>query len=74
MRCSEPGAPVAIVLFAIIPRWSSSATRTSLLMIGSGNTLFFNPGYAGRSRFGMPRSVAILHSEDACLRAEFKEF
>jgi uncharacterized protein len=39
-----------------------------------GNTLFFNPGYAGRSRFGMPRSVAILHSENGDVRAEFKEF
>jgi putative phosphoesterase len=24
-------------------------------------TLYFNPGYAGKSRFGMARSVAILH-------------
>jgi uncharacterized protein len=24
-------------------------------------TLFFNPGYAGKTRFGMNRSVAVLH-------------
>ena len=34
-------------------------------------TLYFNPGYAGKSRFGMPRSVAILHREDSGLRPEF---
>jgi len=39
-----------------------------------GKTLFFNPGYAGRSRFAMPRSVAILHSDSGNVRAEFKEF
>jgi putative phosphoesterase len=26
-------------------------------------TLFFNPGYAGKSRFGMERSVAILNCD-----------
>jgi putative phosphoesterase len=39
-----------------------------------GKTLFFNPGYAGRSRFAMPRSVAILHSEGGQVKAEFREF
>jgi hypothetical protein len=34
-------------------------------------TLYFNPGYAGKSRFGMPRSVAILHREVSELRPEF---
>jgi len=36
-------------------------------------TLFLNPGYAGRPRFGFPRSVAILHCEEATLRPEFLE-
>jgi putative phosphoesterase len=36
-----------------------------------GSTLFFNPGYAGKSRFGMPRSVAILHCTAKGIRAEF---
>jgi putative phosphoesterase len=27
-------------------------------------TLFFNPGYAGKSRFGMPRTVAILNCDE----------
>lgn len=34
-------------------------------------TLYFNPGYAGKSRFGMPRTVAILHGEGSKLRPEF---
>jgi putative phosphoesterase len=35
------------------------------------STLFFNPGYAGKSRFGMPRSVAILHCTAKEIRPEF---
>jgi hypothetical protein len=37
-----------------------------------GRTLYFNPGYAGRPRFAMNRSVAILHCDDSSVRAEFK--
>ena len=37
-----------------------------------GKTLYFNPGYAGKSRFGLPRSVAILHLDEAGIRPEFK--
>jgi len=33
--------------------------------------LFFNPGYAGRTRFGMPRSLAILEWEDGEISARF---
>lgn len=36
-----------------------------------GSTLFLNPGYAGRQRFDLPRSVALLHSDASGLRAEF---
>ena len=36
-----------------------------------GDTLFFNPGYAGRSRFGLERTVAILHCEDKKIRADY---
>lgn len=36
-----------------------------------GPTLFFNPGYAGKSRFGMPRSVAILDCTAKEIRPEF---
>jgi len=32
---------------------------------------FFNPGYAGKSRFGMERSVAILHCSEKGIRAEY---
>jgi putative phosphoesterase len=35
--------------------------------------LFFNPGYAGKSRFRLPRTVALLHSEPDGLRPEFIE-
>jgi len=33
--------------------------------------LFFNPGYAGKPRFGLPRSVAVLHCDGETIRAEF---
>ena len=36
-----------------------------------GGTLFFNPGYAGKPRFGMERSVAILHCGERKIRAEY---
>ena len=36
-----------------------------------GKTLYFNPGYAGKPRFGQPRSVAILHCDEKEIRAEF---
>jgi uncharacterized protein len=36
-----------------------------------GQTLFLNPGYAGRQRFDQPRSVAVLHCENGVLRPEF---
>ncbi len=36
-----------------------------------GSMLFFNPGYAGKSRFGMPRSVGIFHCEDGQIRPEY---
>ena len=35
-----------------------------------GGTRFFNPGYAGKSRFGLERSVAILHCGEKGIRAE----
>jgi hypothetical protein len=35
--------------------------------------LYFNPGYAGKSRFGQARSVAILHCDGNGVRAEFCE-
>lgn len=33
--------------------------------------LYFNPGYAGKSRFGMERTVAILHCNQHAIRAEY---
>ena len=36
-----------------------------------GGTLFFNPGYAGKPRFGLERSVAILHCGDKGIRTEY---
>jgi putative phosphoesterase len=36
-----------------------------------GSTIFFNPGYAGKSRFGMERSIAILHCTAKEIRPEF---
>lgn len=36
-----------------------------------GGVLYFNPGYAGKSRFGMERTVAILHCEKNGIRQEY---
>jgi putative phosphoesterase len=33
--------------------------------------LFFNPGYAGKPKFGAERSVAILHLDGKTIRPEF---
>ena len=34
-------------------------------------TLYFNPGYAGKARFNLARSVAILHCDQQGLRPEW---
>ena len=36
-----------------------------------GGVLYFNPGYAGKPRFDLSRSVALLHCEPGEIRAEF---
>jgi uncharacterized protein len=36
-----------------------------------GKTLFFNPGYAGKKRFDLERTVAILHCTKAGIRPEY---
>jgi putative phosphoesterase len=36
-----------------------------------GGILYFNPGYAGKSRFGMPRTLALLHCEHEEIKAEY---
>ena len=36
-----------------------------------GGTLFFNPGYAGHSRFNMPRSLAILEINGKEIRPKY---
>ncbi|SPE59475.1 conserved hypothetical protein [Verrucomicrobia bacterium] len=33
--------------------------------------LFFNPGYAGKSRFGMKRSVAVLDCDHEGIRSQY---
>ena len=38
-----------------------------------GRTLYFNPGYAGKRRFNLARSVAILHCDENEVRAEFHD-
>ena len=37
-----------------------------------GDILFFNPGYAGKQRFALERSVAVLHCDKREIRPEFK--
>jgi putative phosphoesterase len=36
-----------------------------------GGVLYFNPGYAGKARFGMERSVAILEWDKKGIRPQF---
>ena len=36
-----------------------------------GGTLFFNPGYAGKQRFSLERSAAILHCGGKQIRSKF---
>jgi uncharacterized protein len=36
-----------------------------------GQTLFFNPGYAGKPRFGLQRSVAILNCDEQGITADY---
>jgi len=54
--------------------------RTEIIIFGHahkpfaewlGGIFFLNPGYAGRNRFGMERSVAILTLDGADLRWEY---
>jgi len=33
--------------------------------------LYFNPGYTGKSRFGMERTLAILHCDEKDIRPEY---
>ena len=35
------------------------------------NVLFLNPGYAGKQRFNLPRTLAYLHIEDGAMRLEY---
>jgi putative phosphoesterase len=36
-----------------------------------GQTLYFNPGYAGTPRFNLPRSVAILTCDESGITADY---
>ena len=36
-----------------------------------GATLYLNPGYAGKQRFNLPRSIAILVADESSLKVEF---
>jgi putative phosphoesterase len=36
-----------------------------------GGILYFNPGYSGKSKFGVERSAAIFHCDAKGIRAEF---
>lgn len=38
-----------------------------------GNTLYFNPGYAGKPGSASNRSVAVLHCDEKGITAEFTE-
>jgi uncharacterized protein len=36
-----------------------------------GDRLFFNPGYSGKPKHGVDRSVAVLHCDNGTIRPEF---
>jgi hypothetical protein len=36
-----------------------------------GGVLFFNPGYAGKQRFALERSIALLHCDEKEIRPEY---
>lgn len=36
-----------------------------------GGTLFFNPGYAGKPRFDLERTAAVLHCDGKGIRTEY---
>ena len=36
------------------------------------NVLFLNPGYTGKQRFNLPRTLALLFIEDGKMRVEFQ--
>jgi putative phosphoesterase len=38
-----------------------------------GQTLYFNPGYAGKPRFGLARSVAVLTCDEGGITADYFE-
>ncbi|MFO1499952.1 MAG: metallophosphoesterase family protein [Verrucomicrobiota bacterium] len=38
-----------------------------------GKTLYFNPGYAGKQRFKLARSVAVLTCDDSGMTADYFE-
>lgn len=38
-----------------------------------GNTLYFNPGYAGKPKFKLERSVAVLLCDESGITAEFTQ-
>ena len=40
---------------------------------GIGRTLYLNPGYAGKPRFGLARSVAVAYADAKGVRMELKE-
>ena len=46
-------------------------THRAFCQIMGGGMLFFNPGYAGRPKFGAQRSLAILHCDKKHIRPEF---
>ena len=80
--------PVAVYDTATLtesPVWSSLSMHSRLsdvVVFGHthkpfcekiGNALFFNPGYAGKPRFNLPRNVAVLHCDTDGITADFLE-
>lgn len=71
----DPEDPDALV------KWHRERVHPDLIVFGhthrpfwgkAGARQFLNPGYAGKPRFDLPRSVALLRCEDGEFSVEFK--
>lgn len=56
----QPSPALQAALLREKPNWVVFGHTHKPFHESVGGTMFFNPGYAGKSRFGMERSVAVL--------------
>lgn len=71
VRPNAPSDQLAQLIQHVRPAAIVFGHTHSLFCERIGEVLFLNPGYAGRPKFGLGRTVAILHCKGPELRAEF---